>query len=205
MELLQQLFEPALYREFTEVAELRSFKEGETIMQLGQRISSIPIVKKGAIRVMRQSENGENLLLYFLENADTCSVTLKCCSGGKNSDIIAVAETDVEVYMLPADKMNTWLQQYHTWREYILNSYSQRIEELLHAVDVLAFQQLDKRLLQLLKDKAVFKGNNLLNITHQELAENLHTNRVVVSRLLKKFELSGTVKLGRNSVEVASI
>lgn len=205
MDLLQQLFEPELFQQFTQQAELRHFKEGDTILQLGQRISSIPIVKNGAIRVMRKGDNGENLLLYFLESADTCSVTLKCCSGGKNSDIIAIAETDVDVYLLPSDKMNIWLQQYQSWREYILNSYSQRIEELLHAVDVLAFQQLDERLLQLLKDKAIFKSNNLLNITHQELAENLHTNRVVVSRLLKKFELHGTVKLGRNSVEVLEV
>lgn len=202
MHLLQQLFEPQLFEEFSNHAQLRAFKEGDTIMQLGQRISHIPIVKSGAIKVLRKGEKGENLLLYFLESADTCSVTLKCSTGSKNSDIIAIAETDVEVYMLPSNKMNTWLQQYQTWREYILNSYSQRIEELLHAVDVLAFQQLDERLLQLLKDKAIYKGHNLINITHQELAENLHTNRVVVSRLLKKFELHGSVKLGRNSVEV---
>tara|TARA_R110001592_G_scaffold363221_2_gene681593 strand:+ start:4137 stop:4754 length:618 start_codon:yes stop_codon:yes gene_type:complete len=202
MHLLQQLFEPELYTQFVEAARLTKYKEGETIMQLGQRIDRIPIVKSGAIRVMRKSDNGENLLLYFLEVADTCSVTLKCCTGGKNSDIIAVAETDVEVYMLPSELMNVWLQEYYTWREYILNSYSQRIEELLHAIDVLTFQQLDERLWQLLKDKAIFKGQSVLNITHQELAENLHTNRVVVSRLLKKFELNGKVKLGRNSVDV---
>lgn len=202
MDLLKQLFEAELYQEFIESATLKTFSEGSTIMQLGQRIDSIPIVKSGAIRVMREADNGEHFLLYFLENADTCSVTLKCCSGGKNSDIIAIAETDVEVYMLPSEKMNVWLQKYHTWREYILNAYNQRVEELLHAVDVLAFQQLDERLLQLLRDKAIFKGQSTIPITHQELAENLHTNRVVVSRLLKKFELNGTVRLGRNSVEL---
>lgn len=174
-------------------------------MQPGQSIEYIPIVMDGVIQVLREGDNGESVSLYFLESGDTCSVTLQCCMGKKSSGILAIAETDTVVNFVPAHCMEEWLIRYHTWRNYVLNAYNNRVEELLTALDSLAFKQLDIRLLNLLKDKAMLNGTTEVKITHQELANQLNTNRVVVSRLLKKLELSEKVSVSRNAISVFDI
>ena len=205
MHLLEQLFETELFEEFNRVSKQKKYNAGDSIMQPGQSIEYIPIVMDGVIQVLRESENGESVSLYFLESADTCSVTLQCCMGKKSSGILAIAETDTTVSFVPAHCMEEWLIRFHSWRSYVLNAYNNRVEELLGALDSLAFKQLDIRLLSLLKDKAILNNSTEVKITHQELANQLNTNRVVISRLLKKLELAEQLKISRNAITIFDI
>ena len=115
-------------------------------------------------------------------------MTLSCCMGQTKSKIRAVAETNVELIMLPKEKMTEWLGKYKTWQAYILQSYHNRLDEFLEALDTIAFLKMDERLFKYLKDKAMVTHNDILNVTHKQISEDLHTSRVVVSRLLKKLE-----------------
>lgn len=199
------LFEQNLIDEIAKVGVYKNFTADTTIIELGDFIKSMPLLISGAIKILREDENGDELVLYYLEKGDTCAMTLSCCMGQTKSKIRAVAETDVELILLPKEKMTDWLSSYKTWQSFILQSYHNRVEELLQAVDTIAFLKMDERIFKYLKDKAMVNNNDELTTTHKQIAEDLHTSRVVVSRLLKKLENENKIKLYRNSIKVLEL
>ena len=196
------IFEEALIEEIVKVASYKEFKADDYLIEIGDYIKTMPLLLNGAIKILREDENGDELLLYFLERGDTCAMTLTCCMGQSKSRIRAIAETDGALLMIPVEKMEEWLTKYKTWRNFVFDSYNVRLNEMLEAIDTLAFMNLDERLYKYLTDKAKVIGNTEINNTHQEIAYEMHTSRVVISRLLKALELSGKIKLHRNKIEI---
>jgi CRP/FNR family transcriptional regulator len=129
-------------------------------------------------------------------------MTMACCMGETKSEIRAVAETNGTVIMIPVHKMEEWLGKYKSWRNYVFNSYNNRLKEMLNAIDNLAFMNMDERLMNYLTDKSKINHSNEIHTTHQEIAYDLHTSRVVISRLLKALENDGEIKLHRASIEL---
>ncbi|WP_405611181.1 Crp/Fnr family transcriptional regulator [Polaribacter sp. Asnod1-A03] len=199
------LFVEELINEIDTVGVHKVFKQDYIIIEIGEYIKSMPLLISGAIKILREDEDGDELVLYYLEKGDTCAMTLSCCMGQAKSKIRAVAETEVELIMLPKEKMATWLSKYKTWQDYILQSYHNRMDELLDAVDTIAFLKMDERLFKYLKDKAMVTHNDVLNVTHKQISEDLHTSRVVISRLLKKLENESKIQLFRNSIKVLEL
>jgi CRP/FNR family transcriptional regulator len=199
------LFEDALLEEINKVGELKHIKAGEKLIEIGDYIRSMPLLVSGAIKILREDNNGDELILYFLERGDTCAMTLSCCMGQSKSEIRAVAETDAEIIMIPVQKMDEWMRTYRSWQSFILQSYHNRMSELLEAVDTIAFLKMDERLLKYLRDKAMVNHNDEIQVTHQQIAHDLHTSRVVISRLLKSLEHSGAIILHRNNIKVLKL
>lgn len=196
------IFEEALLDEIAKVAIYKEFKADDYLIEIGDYIKTMPLLLTGAIKILREDENGDELLLYFLERGDTCAMTLTCCMGQSKSRIRAIAETDGAMLMIPVEKMEEWLTKYKTWRNFVFDSYNVRLNEMLEAIDTLAFMNLDERLYKYLTDKAKVIGNTEIKNTHQEIAYEMHTSRVVISRLLKALELQGKIKLHRNKIEI---
>jgi CRP/FNR family transcriptional regulator len=196
------IFEEALIDEIVKVASFKEFKADDHLIEIGDYIKSMPLLLHGAIKILREDENGDELLLYFLERGDTCAMTLTCCMGQAKSRIRAIAETDGSLLMIPVEKMEDWLTKYKTWRNFVFDSYNVRLMEMLEAIDTLAFMNLDERLFKYLTDKAKVIGNTEIHNTHQEIAYEMHTSRVVISRLLKALEIEGKIKLHRNKIEI---
>lgn len=199
------LFEDSLIQEITKIGVSKAYKAESTIIDRGDYITSMPLLLSGAIKILREDEKGEELVLYYLEKGDTCAMTLSCCMGQTKSKIRAVAETDVELIMLPKEKMTAWLSSYKSWQSFILQSYHNRVEELLVAVDTIAFLKMDERLFKYLKDKAMVTHNDVLQVTHKQISDDLHTSRVVISRLLKKLENESKIVLHRNSIKILEL
>ena len=199
------LFEDELLKEIQTKGVSKSFKSNETIINIGEYIKYMPLLLSGAIKILREDENGEELILYYLEKGDTCAMTLSCCMGETKSNIKAIAETDVELIMLPKEKMTDWLSNFKTWQSFILQSYHNRVNELLEAVDTIAFLKMDQRLYKYLKDRAMVSNSEKITTTHKEIAEDLHTSRVVISRLLKKLENEHKIQLFRNSIKILEL
>lgn len=199
------LFEEELLDEIQEIGVFKEVPEGFILMDIGDKITNMPLILNGAIKVMREDDNGDDLILYFVEQGDTCAMTITCCMGETKSEIRAVAETDTKLLMIPVRKMQEWMQKYKTWQSFIMQSYHERMMELLEAIDSIAFLKMDERLLKYLRDKAMVNRDDLIKTTHQEIADDLHTSRVVVSRLLKKLETDGKIKLNRNSIKVIEL
>jgi CRP/FNR family transcriptional regulator len=202
MESYGYIFEEALIDEIVKVAAFKEFKADDYLIEIGDYIKSMPLLLHGAIKILREDENGDELLLYFLERGDTCAMTLTCCMGQAKSRIRAIAETDGSLLMIPVGKMEDWLTKYKTWRNFVFDSYNVRLMEMLEAIDTLAFMNLDERLFKYLTDKAKVIGNTEIHNTHQEIAYEMHTSRVVISRLLKALEIEGKIKLHRNKIEI---
>lgn len=196
------IFEEALLEEIDAVATYKDFKAEDYLIEIGDYIKMMPLLLEGAIKILREDDNGDELLLYFLERGDTCAMTLTCCMGQSKSKIRAIAETNGSLLMIPVEKMEEWLTKYKTWRNFVFDSYNIRLKEMLEAIDTLAFMNLDERLYKYLTDKAKVLGNTEIHNTHQQIAYELHTSRVVVSRLLKSLEMQGKIKLHRNKIEV---
>ena len=205
-ELLQQtygfVFEEKLIEEIAAVSLLRDFSEGDILIDFGDYIKKMPLLIEGAIKILREDFDEGELLLYFIEKGDTCAMTMACCMGETKSEIRAVAETNGKVIMIPVHKMEEWLGKYKSWRNYVFNSYNNRLKEMLNAIDNLAFMNMDERLMNYLTDKSKINHSNEIHTTHQEIAYDLHTSRVVVSRLLKALENDGKIKLHRASIEL---
>ncbi|GGE17596.1 Crp/Fnr family transcriptional regulator [Psychroflexus salis] len=199
------IFEKDLITEIIEVGTLKDVPKGAEMMQIGQYIKSMPLLLNGAIKILREDNDGFELLLYYIEKGETCSMTLNCCLNQKRSEIKAIAEKDTELVMVPIQKMEEWMGKYRSWRNFVLNSYNERMDELLEVVDVIAFKKMDERLLEYLKNKLRYSEDKIIKNTHQEIAYDLHTSRVVISRLLKTLEKNGNIILHRNSIEVVHI
>jgi CRP/FNR family transcriptional regulator len=195
-------FEDELLAEMDRVGKMQVIPEGEELIRPGQYIKSMPLLLRGSIKIMRPDPDGEELLLYYLEEGDTCTMTMACCVGQTRSEIRAVSETPVEIVMIPVELMEDWAGKYKSWRQFVFKSYHNRMLELLESVDDLAFKNMEERLERYLQNKTELTGEQNLYTTHQEIARDLHTSRVVVSRLLKKMEKEGMVKLHRNFIEV---
>ncbi len=196
------LFETELLREIADVGNYSKIPHDSIIMDVGEIIQGMPLILSGAVKIMREDKEGHELMLYFLESGDTCAMSLSCCMAQKKSKIRAVAEGDVELVVLPSDKLDEWIGKYRSWRTFVFESIRIRMDEFIEAVDSLAFMQLDERLLKYLRDRAKVVGDTDLKVTHQEIAYDLNTSRVVVSRLLKRLENQGVLKIGRSHLEV---
>jgi len=198
------LFDKALLEEIYKVGKIRKVDSGHVIMDPGEEIINIPFIIEGAVKVSRENEDGDELLLYYIEQGDTCAMTLQCCVRESKSEIKAKTMEDSIILMIPNQYMEDWMNRYASWRQYILESYHVRISELMETIDAIAFMRLDERLDKYLKDQAKLMGSLEIKHTHQQIAEDLHSSRVVISRLLKQMESKGMIELKRNRVVLKS-
>lgn len=196
------IFEEKLIEEIAQVSSLHDFEEGEILIDFGDYIKKMPLLLHGAIKILREDFDEGELLLYFIEKGDTCAMTMACCMGQTKSEIRAVAETNGTVIMIPVEKIEEWLGKYKSWRNFVFNSYNNRLKEMLSAIDNLAFMNMSERLLNYIYEKAKINKTNQIQNTHQEIAYDLNTSRVVISRLLKVLENEGKIRLNRASIEV---
>lgn len=199
------IFEKELINEIVQVGTFKEVPEGFKLMEIGEYVKGMPLLVSGAIKVLREDKDGDELLLYYLEKGDTCSMTLTCCMGDSKSEIRAIAETDAKLIMVPIQKMEEWTAKYKSWRNFVFESYHNRLNELLHTLDSIAFDKMDMRLIGYLKEKARINKDDTIHNTHQEIAYDLHSSRVVISRLLKKLEQMGKIALHRNHIEILDI
>jgi len=200
-----KLFEDELINEIVQVGTFKEVPEGFKLMEIGDYVKGMPLLISGAIKILRDDNDGDELLLYYLEKGDTCSMTMACCMGDSKSEIRAIAEMDTKLIMVPIQKMEEWTAKYKSWRNFVFSSYHLRLNELLTTLDSIAFDKMDTRLVGYLKEKARINKSNRIQNTHQEIAYDLHSSRVVISRLLKKLEQMGKIELHRNYIQILDL
>lgn len=176
--------------------------KGQLIMDVGDPIPGLPLLMKGAIKILRVDELDDEMLLYFLETGDSCAMTLGSFYGEKKSEIRAVAEQDCAFVVVPLDKVYDWTGEHRDFRRFVFERFNTRLREMVEALDSLAFLDLHGRLGKYLRDRVMVNGTNSLSTTHAEIAADLHTSRVVVSRMLKQLEQEGRIEIYRNRIEV---
>jgi CRP/FNR family transcriptional regulator len=191
-----------LLDEIEKNGRIQEFEPGQAVIKPGQYIKMVPIILEGSVKVMRTDEEGHDLFLYYIESGDTCAVSLTCCSTSKPSDIKAVAEEKTKILGIPVRKHEEWTNQFRQWKDFVAQTYQKRFQEMLKAIDDIAFKKMDERLLKYLIVKSKQLNTLELSMTHQEIASELGTSREVISRLLKQLEKRKLVELGRNKIYV---
>lgn len=199
------LFEETLINEILEVGTFKEVPAGYKLIEIGSYIKGMPLLVSGVIKILREDQDGNELLLYYLEQGETCSMTLACCMGQTKSEIRAVAETETKLIMVPIHKMELWTSKYKSWRNFVFNSYHNRLNEILQTLDSIAFNNMDERLINYLKEKVRVNNSKIIRNTHQEIAYDLNSSRVVISRLLKKLENLDRIVLHRNYIKIQQL
>jgi CRP/FNR family transcriptional regulator len=206
MEELDQMMDlrssPELVQKLKDYSIAKSYNAGDVVLNENSYINAIPIVTKGSIKVIRLEEDGREILLYYIKSGESCIMSFLGGLHQETSKVKAVVEEDAEILFLPIEKVSLLIKDYPKWLDYIFKLYHKRFEELLEIINAIAFKKVDDRLLTLLKKKEELMNNNVIQITHEQLANELGTARVVVSRLLKQLEESGVVELGRNRIVI---
>lgn len=203
---LRERFNLVFEKELLDEIEVKgvpvSVKAGTVIMDIGQTVRTMPIILSGSIRVSRTDEDGREILLYYVNPNESCAMTFTCCMQQHASEIKAVAEEDVEMLSIPVSIMDEWMAKYPSWKSFVMRTVQNRFHELLKTIDQIAFQKLDERLINYLKEKAKTTGSSLLNISHEQIAKELASSREVISRLLKKLETDKKLLLYRNQIKL---
>jgi CRP/FNR family transcriptional regulator len=200
-----QFLEKELQQEILQIGVPKTFQPNEVLIREGQFITSFPIVLKGLIRITRNNDDGNELLLYYLKQNEVCAMSLTCCMTNLTSTIKAVAEDETKVIMLPVEMLDHWICKYPGWKQFVMQSFQNRFRELIETIDSIAFLNLDDRLVKYLTDRHKQTGATELNETHQELALRLNTSREVISRLLKKLEKDDKIKQSRNFIDFSNL
>lgn len=200
-----EIFEKELINEIVESGIFRTIASGETLFDIGDKMTHVPLMLSGAVKIIREDKNGDEIALYFLERGDTCAISFINCINNSQSMFRGIAEKETEGIFVPVSKIDEWLMKYKSWRHFIIDSYHMRLIEMVESIDSLAFMKLDDRLHKYLVDKVKIMQNNTLIITHQEIADDINTSRVVVSRLLKVLENEGKIIIRRNRIIIENI
>jgi CRP/FNR family transcriptional regulator len=195
-------FSDELLSELENNATKQSYKAGDIIMRTGQYINNTLLILNGQIKIYRQGENGGEFLMYYLQPGQACAVSMICATKSQTSMIMAKVVEDVDLIMIPLTLMEKWMMEHRSWYEFVLFTYRTRFEEVLEVIDNIAFRAMDERLEFYLKRHADACDCEDLKLSHQEIATELNTSREVISRLLKKMEQRGIVKLHRNHIEL---
>lgn len=193
---------PQLLKQLYEFSTVKNYSSGELILDENASIRSIPIVTKGSIKVMRTEEDGREILLYYIKAGESCVMSFLGGLHGETSKVKAEVQEDAEILFLPTDKVTSLIKTNPEWLDYIFKMYHKRFEELLDMINELTFRKVDDRLINLLQKKSELTGSKFITATHEQLANELGTARVVVSRILKTFEEDHKLKLGRNRIEL---
>ena len=198
-------FEAGLRNAIAESGTYREYLGGEELIREDQYIRSFPIVISGMIKVCRTDEAGNELLLYYLRPGEVCTVSLICCMDRTRSRVKALTEEDTTAILIPVELLDNWMTQYQTWKEYVMRSMQKRFDELLDALDSIAFLKMDERLEKFFTDRYKSTGTKVFEGSHQEVALAMNSSREVISRLLKQMEKQGLVVLSRGRIDYSPL
>lgn len=195
--------EAGIIEEIMAIGRLKNVKEGNYVITPDSTSKEIPLVLSGLLKVTNQDDKKDNeVFLYFLESGETCAMSITCCMEDKRNVFNVMAEEDSSLWMIPTTYLDSWIVKYPSFRRFVFQSYQLRFDELLSSIESIAFSKMDQRLLKYLLDTQQATGSYEIRKTHEQIARELNTSRVVVSRLLKKLEGNGQINQKRHLIEI---
>ena len=193
--------EPELQAELINNGNIITLNKGDVIVRHGQYIKFLPIVIKGAIRVYQQKEDRE-ILLYYVRAEETCTMSLAAAYFNNKSTSHGVAIEPSEALIFPASLIMEWQLKYPSWNKYVMRMFRSRYDQLIGSFEKVVFEHINVRVMEYLKQKSEIEGSGIVYLSHQNLANELGTTRVVVSRILKQFEREMKIELFRGAIKL---
>lgn len=196
------IFEPSLIKEIEEKSMVFSASAGQGLIKMNQVITVVPLMLRGILKVSRENEEGQDLVLYYVKAGEGCAMTLSCGIMSQPSQVKGTAEEDLIMLCVPVPVMEEWMQKYPSWKKFVMGTIVNEYIGIIKSVDDVTFKKMDERLANFLKGKSKLSGSSLINLSHQQIADELGTNRVVISRLLKRMENENRLLLFRNQIKL---
>lgn len=193
---------PELRAEIASISSVHTFSKDEIILREGQYIKVIPLLVDGLVKVYREDELEGEVLLYYIKSGESCVMSMTALMKGDKSPVKGIIEEDARILVVPADEAIKIANKYPAWNAFIYDLFSSKYEELLHMITTLTFSKKDKLVLEYLQNLASAKEKDSVYKTHQEIAKDLGSTREVVSRILKKLEHEGFVKLAQGEIKL---
>lgn len=200
--IYSSLFESALLKEIGEKSMLITASAGQQLINMGQTIKMVPMVLDGILKVSRENEDGQELVLYYVRPGEGCAMTFSCGMMSQASLVKGVAEDDLKMLCVPVGTMEEWMSKYPSWKKFVMATIVNEFIDVIKSVDEVTFKKMDDRLVNYLKEKSKISGSSLVNLSHQQIADEMGTHRVVISRLLKKLENEKRLLLFRNQIKL---
>ncbi|HEX6334718.1 MAG TPA: Crp/Fnr family transcriptional regulator [Flavisolibacter sp.] len=197
--------ERELVEQLVEVADLRSYEEGDILMRTGQNIRTSLLVLDGLVKIYREDDMGDEFFMYYLEPGKACAMSLVCALGTETSGLMARAVTRATVLMVPLQYVDEWMGKYRSWTQFVVGSYRERFDELLQTIDHIAFRNMDERLVFYLKRHQEKLKTNNISIPFTEIAQDLNSSREVISRLMKKLSEKGIIRMHKTHIELLDL
>ena len=193
--------EPEFKEEILQHGQVVDFKKGDVIVKEGQYVKFLPIVIEGSIRVFQQKDERE-ILLYYVNAAETCTMSLAAAYFNNKSTSHGIVIEPAKVIIFPASLLTEWQLKYPSWNKYVMEMFRLRYDELISSFERVAFDHMDVRVLKYLEQKKLTDNSNTIHLSHQNLANELGTTRVVISRILKQFEREHKIRQLRGVIEL---
>lgn len=193
---------PDLFQELTKACIQQQFEVGDILLNEGAYVQFIPLLVSGLVKVYKEDERGNEVLLYYIKPGESCIMSLTTCMKHETSKVKAVVEEDSDIILVSAEKNRQLTAKYPYWTNFFLELFGSKYDELLHFISVLSFSNKEKQLMEYLQREVELKGETSLKLTHQKIAYDLGSSREVISRLLKKIEKEGKLKLGHGTIEM---
>lgn len=181
-----------------ENAKFVKIPAGTELYRQGDECPNLLFLTDGRVRVVRMHENGQSILLYYFSQGEQCNVNFTSAFNSVPAIGTAIAETDLEGYEISSSIIAKMFIEDKVFQAYVFNQYAKRIEHMASLIEDIRFLGLDTRLLHFLKSQKT----NVINLSHEEIAEIIGTSREVISRILKSFEKNNIVKLSRKKIEL---
>lgn len=207
MDYIQNLpLENALKVEMKSQCTVTDFDKNQTIVEEGNFMRMIPLLLSGSIRVFRRDyDQDREILLYYIEPGETCMMSLVACFGDAVSKVNAVTEKKSELLLIPTANVRFWQKEYDSWNSFVIDTFLGRYTELLKTLEEISFKNINQRLHGYLKEYAERNVTKSVKRTHQQIANELGTTRVVVSRILKNMESMNLIELHRGLIKLKEL
>ncbi|MEO5893792.1 MAG: Crp/Fnr family transcriptional regulator [Ferruginibacter sp.] len=190
-----------LQDELIEKGNIVTLKKGDIIVKDGQYVKFLPIVISGSIRVYQQKEDRE-ILLYYVRTQETCTMSLAAAYFNNKSSSHGVAIEATEALIFPSELIIEWQLRYLSWNKYVMRMFRSRYDELIGSFERVVFDHIDVRVMEYLKGISEIEASRIINLSHQNLANELGTTRVVISRILKQLEKDKKIQLFRGAIKL---
>lgn len=194
-----------LRKEILSQCKFVELNRGHILLDYGQSINVIPLVVSGIVKVLRTDEQGKELLVYYINPGETCALTLTSTLRKETSTVKAITQTKCLIATLGVNTLFALRAKHLSWNDYMVQSYAHRIQEIMGLVDDLGFHHVNHRIEKYLKDRAHVFNSRALQLSHQEIANDLGTSREVISRHLKKMENEGRLVLSRERIKLRTL
>ncbi len=183
-------------------AEKRTVSKGTLLYSGPPDCAGLFVIRRGRLRAFILSDEGKEVTIFRLSERDICLFSASCIIQDIRFDVTVEAEKDSEIWVVPAEIYKKLMDSSAAVANYTSQVMASRFSEVMWLMEQIMWKSFDRRLAAFLLQESALDGSDILEITHERIANHMGTAREVVTRMLRYFQSEGIVRLSRGIVEL---